>query len=460
LTKELRLNAFTMATPDHLSPGLWRHPRSEAAVYTKRGYWTELARILERGLFDGLFVADTLGVSDVYRGSRDTALADGLHVPLNDPLLTIPAMAEVTENLGFGVTVSMTYEHPFTLARRMSTLDHLTDGRIGWNMVTSALDSASRAFGQPGQLAHDSRYDMADDYAALCYKLWEGSWAEDALRRDRESGVYVDPTRVRTIHHAGPHFTLDAMHLCEPSPQRTPVLYQAGASPRGRRFGAENAECIFIGAPSKPVLKKFVGAVRQNVVEAGRDPADVLIFAEHTVIVAATAAEAAAKEADYRSYCSDEAALALMSGWIGTDLSRYKLDDPFLHVESNAIRTAVEAMSSADPGRVWTIREIAAWCGIGGLSPVSVGSPVTVADSLQSWAEETDIDGFNLAHAVTHETFRDITAFLVPELQRRGAYKTAYRPGTLRHKLFGHGDRLPAHHPAVRHRIAPGAAAA
>lgn len=239
-----------------------------------------------------------------------------------------------------------------------------------------------------------------------------------------------------------------------------PVLYQAGASPRGRRFGAENAECIFIGAPSKPALKKFVAAVRQSVAEARRDPADVLIFAEHTVIVAPTAAEAAAKEADYRRYCSDEAALALMSGWIGTDLSRYKLDDPFLHVESNAIRTAVEAMSSADPGRIWTIREIAAWCGIGGLSPVSVGSPAMVADSLQAWAEETDVDGFNLAHAVTHETFRNIAEFLVPELQRRGAYKTGYRPGSLRHKLFGRGDRLPEHHPAARHRIAPGAAAA
>lgn len=442
-----------MATPDHLSPGLWRHPRSEAMAYTKRGYWTELARILERGLFDGLFIADTLGVSDVYRGNRDTALGDGLHVPLNDPLLAISAMAEVTEHLGFGVTVSMTYEHPFPLARRMSTLDHLTDGRIGWNMVTSSLDSASRAFGRTQQRAHDARYDMADEYAALCYKLWEGSWADDALRSDRASGVYVDPARVRTIRHTGEHFQLEAMHLCEPSPQRTPVLYQAGASPRGRRFGAENAECIFIGAPSKPVLKKFVAAVRQSVAEAGRDPSEVLIFTEHTAIVAPTPAEAEAKEADYRRYCSDDVALALMSGWIGTDLSRYALDDPFHHVDSNAIRTAVEAMSSADPDRVWTIREIAAWCGIGGLSPVSVGSPAMVADSLQAWADETDVDGFNLAHAVTHESFRDAADLLVPELQKREAYKTSYRPGTLRQKLFGRGDRLGTGHPAARHRF-------
>ncbi|MCB8877018.1 LLM class flavin-dependent oxidoreductase [Acidisoma silvae] len=452
MAKPLRLNAFTMATPDHLSPGLWRHPRSDAARYHRRSYWTDLAKILERGLFDGLFIADTLGVSDVFKGGRDTALADGLHVPINDPLLAISAMAEVTEHLGFGVTVSMTYEHPFQLARRMSTLDHLTDGRMGWNMVTSSLDSASRAFGRSAQLPHDARYDMADEYAALCYKLWEGSWSDRAVINDTETGRYVDPTQVRTIHHDGPHFKLDAMHLCEPSPQRTPVLYQAGASPRGRRFGAENAECIFIGAPSKPVLGKFVRAARDSIRAAGRDPHEVLIFAEHTVILGKTDAEAAAKEAEYRRYCSDESALALMSGWIGTDLSRYKLDDPFHHVDSNAIRTAVEAMSSAAPDRVWTIREIAAWCGIGGLSPVTTGSPERVADSLIAWAEETDIDGFNLAHAVTHESFSDIADLLVPELQRRGVYKQAYAPGTLRQKLFGQGDRLAAHHPAARYR--------
>ena len=452
MPKQLHLNAFTMATPDHLSPGLWRHPRSDAVRYTQRAYWTELARILERGLFDGLFIADTLGVSDVFRGNRDTALADGLHVPINDPLLAISAMAEVTQHLGFGVTVSMTYEHPFQLARRMSTLDHLTEGRIGWNMVTSSLDSASRAFGRDAQLPHDARYDMADEYAELCYKLWEGSWSDRAVVDHRERGRYVDPAQVRTIHHKGKHFTLDAIHLCEPSPQRTPVLYQAGASPRGRRFGAENAECIFIGAPSKTVLSKFVRAVRQSLTEAGRDPREVLIFAEHTVIVGKTAEEAAAKEADYRRYCSDESALALMSGWIGTDLSRYNLDDPFHYVDSNAIRTAVEAMSSADPDRVWTIREIAGWCGIGGLSPVTTGSPMDVADALIAWAEETDVDGFNLAHAVTHETFADVADLLVPELQRKGAYKRAYAPGTLREKLFHRGDRLPAHHPAARHR--------
>ena len=458
MTDEIRLNAFTMATPDHLSPGLWRHPRSEMTSYTRRSYWTDLARILEQGLFDGLFIADTLGVSDVFRGGSDTALRGGLHVPLLDPTLLVPAMAEVTTHLGFGVTVSMSYEHPFTLARRMSTLDHLTEGRIGWNMVTSSLDSAARAFGRDTQRPHDDRYDMADEYVALCYRLWEESWAEDAMARDRTAGIYARPERVRTIHHHGRHFDCDAIHLTEPSPQRTPVLYQAGASPRGRRFAAANAECIFIGAPSPHVLAGFVRKARDDIARAGeairpaRAADDVLVFAEHTVVVGRTRDEAAAKHADYRAHTSDAAALALMSGWTGIDLGRYGLDDPFEHVESDAVRTAVEAMSSADPGRIWTVREIASWCGIGGLSPVSVGTAADVADSLQDWAARTGVDGFNLAHAVTHESFRDIVALLVPELQRRGAYKTAYQPGTLRHKLFGRGDRLSDRHPAGRTR--------
>ena len=247
----------------------------------------------------------------------------------------------------------------------------------------------------------------------------------------------------------------DAIHLAEPSPQRTPVLYQAGASARGRRFAAANAECIFIGAPSQTVLAKFVTATREAIEAAGRPPNDVLIFAEHTAIVANTQSEAEDKLAEYRSYASEEAALALMSDWTGTDLSAYALDDPFEHVQSNAIRTAVEAMSSADPGRVWTIREIASWCGIGGVSPVSVGTPAQVADSLQDWAERTGLDGFNLAHAVTHETFGDVADLLVPELQRRGVFKTAYDPGTLRSKLFARGDRLSGHHPAAGFRFAP-----
>ncbi len=192
----------------------------------------------------------------------------------------------------------------------------------------------------------------------------------------------------------------------------------------------------------------------------GRDPHDVLIFNLHTVITGKTSADAHAKHADYRRYASDEGALTLMSGWTGIDLSRYDLDEPLRHVESNAVQSAVEALSSADPTRVWTVREIAKWGGIGGLGPLSVGSPQEIADELQSWVDETDVDGFNLAYALTHETFADFVELVVPELQRRGVYKTDYADGTLREKLHGRGARLADPHPGARYRAGAGVPAA
>jgi FMN-dependent oxidoreductase (nitrilotriacetate monooxygenase family) len=358
-------------------------------------------------------------------------------------------MAHATRHLGFGITLSTTYEPPFALARRMSTLDHLTEGRIGWNIVTSASDSAARNFGMQQQLTHEERYDRAEEYMQLCYKLWEGSWEEGAVQADPARGVYADPARIHPVNHAGRHFTVEGPHLCEPSPQRTPVLFQAGASSFGRPFAARHAECVFVGAPSKTVLKSSVKKLRQAFAEAGRDPASIAILAEHTVITAPTSAEAQHKYEDYRRYASQQGALVLMSGWTGVDFSQFQPDDVFEHFESNAIRTAVEAMSSADPSKSWTAGEIADWCGIGGLSPVSVGDPSEIADSLTSWAEETGIDGFNLSYAVLDDGFRDFIELVVPVLQKRGVYKSSYRDGSLRNKLFGKGDRLTAPHPAI-----------
>jgi FMN-dependent oxidoreductase (nitrilotriacetate monooxygenase family) len=257
---------------------------------------------------------------------------------------------------------------------------------------------------------------------------------------------------VHPIDHHGQYFDVPGIHLCEPSPQRTPVLYQAGASKRGKDFAAQHAECIFIAAPSRTILKQFVADIRARVKSFCRDPHDVLIFNLHTVITGKTPAEAHAKHADYRRFASDEGALALMSGWTGIDLSKYDLDEPLRHVESNAVQSAVEALSSADPTRVWTVREIARWGGIGGLGPLSVGDPQEIADELQSWVEETDVDGFNLAYALTHETFSDFVELVVPELQRRGVYKTEYASGSLREKLHGGGPRLADPHPGARYR--------
>lgn len=450
--RELILNAFVMNSPGHLSPGLWRHTDDRSVGYKSLAYWVELAQLLERGLFDALFIADGYGIPETYEGSPDPALSLAVQTPRNDPMLLVSAMSHATTHLGFGVTCSTTYEQPFALARRMSTLDHLTEGRIGWNVVTSASESAARNFGLDRQLRHEERYDRAEEFLQVCYKLWEGSWEDGAIVADREQGIYANAARVHAIHHEGRHFRVEGPHASEPSPQRTPVIFQAGASSFGKRFAARHAECVFVGAPSKAVLAKSVLGLRKAFAEAGRDPASIPIIAEHTVITAETSAAAWAKYDDYRRYASREGALILMSGWTGVDLSRFAPDDVFQHVESNAIRTAVEAMSSADPSKAWTVDEIAEWCSIGGLSPVTVGDPVEVADALTGWVEETGIDGFNLSYAVMDAGFRDFITLVIPELQRRGLFKTRYADGTLRRKLFGGSDRLTEPHPAARAR--------
>ena len=452
MPREIRLNAFDMNCVGHQSPGLWAHPRDRSWQYKDLEYWTGLARTLESAKFDGLFIADVLGVYDVFNGNLDAALRHSTQVPVNDPLQLVPAMALVTEHLGFGLTASLSFEHPYTFARRLSTLDHLTKGRAGWNIVTSYLDSGAKNIGLTGQAAHDDRYDVADEYLQVCYKLWEGSWEDGAVLRDRERRIFTDPAKVHPIRHKGRYFDVPGIHLSEPSPQRTPVLYQAGASSRGRRFAGAHAECTFVACPSKAVLKKSVADIRAAVAAAGRDPHDVKIFNLQTVIVDATDAKAQAKWQDYKQYISRDGALALGSGWLGIDFGRYRADEPLRHIETNAVQSSVDAFSSADPSKVWTVGELADWIGIGGLGPLFVGSPQTVADLLQEWQEDTDVDGFNLAYAVTPETFEDVATHLVPELQRRGLYKRDYAPGTLREKLFGRGARLPETHPGAGYR--------
>jgi long-chain alkane monooxygenase len=359
MARQIRFNAFDMNCVGHQSPGLWAHPRDRSWQYKDLEYWAELAQILERGKFDGLFIADVLGVYDVYRGNLDAALRHSTQIPVNDPLQLVPAMAMVTKHLGFGLTASLSFEHPYTFARRLSTMDHLTKGRAGWNIVTSYLDSGARNIGLSGQAAHDDRYEVADEYLEVCYKLWEGSWADDAVLRDRGRRIFTDPARVRPIAHEGRYFKVPGVHLSEPSPQRTPVLYQAGASKRGQQFAGEHAECVFVATPSKAVLKKTVAEIRRSVAAAGRDPRSVLIFNLQTVIVDQTDARAKAKFDDYKQYINLDGALALGSGWMGIDFGAYKLDEPLRHIKTNAVQSSVDAFSSADPDKVWTVRELA-----------------------------------------------------------------------------------------------------
>ena len=441
MTKQIRLNAFAMNCVAHQSPGLWTHPRDRTAEYNRLPYWLDLAKALERGRFDGLFLADVLGVYDVYGNSPDAALKYATQTPANEPLLLISAMAAVTKHLGFGVTSNLSFEPPYPFARRMSTLDHLTEGRIGWNVVTGYLDSAARGAGKDKQTAHDDRYDVADEYMEVVYKLWEGSWEDDAAIRDRARGIFTDPSKVHRVTHEGANYRLNAIHLAEPSPQRTPVLYQAGTSPRGRQFAAEHAECVFMSGPSAKVIAPRVAAIREQAAKCGRDPREILMFSMFTVVLGETEAKAKAKYEEYRRHISPEGALTLMSGWTGVDFSRMALDQEVRHVTNDAGRSAMDNITRADPDRVWTVREVAEHVGIGGIGPVIVGTPESVADEIEAWFEATDVDGLNMPFAVSPGDFEDISDMLVPELTQARAIQDGIRRRDIARKTVRQGPR-------------------
>jgi FMN-dependent oxidoreductase (nitrilotriacetate monooxygenase family) len=446
--KHILLNAFNMNCVGHINHGLWAHPRDRSTEYNTLDYWTSLARTLERGLFDGLFIADILGVYDVYQNNIDLTLRESIQLPVNDPLLLVSAMAAVTRHLGFGVTVNPTTEHPAVLARRFSTLDHLTGGRFGWNIVTGYLDSAARAIGLDNQLLHDERYDRADEYLEVLYKLLEGSWEDGAVLKDKARRVYADPARVHKVQHQGRFYKVDGYHLAEPSPQRTPVLFQAGTSDRGQLFAARHAEAVFISGGNRETIRNTVNELRAQVAKAGRQPGDVKIVLGATAVTAPTAAEARDKHAEYIRYASPEAGLAHFSSSIGLDLSQFDLDEPIPFGETNAIQSAARTAKQLG----WTRRSLLAQYQLGGRYPAIVGDAQQVADELQAWVADTGVDGFNLTRTVVPESFEDFVDGVIPELQSRGVYKTAYTEGSLRHKLFGEGDRLPARHAAAQFR--------
>ncbi|MGI9129949.1 MAG: LLM class flavin-dependent oxidoreductase [Roseomonas sp.] len=443
MKREIRFNAFDMACVGHIQQGMWRHPRDRSADYLSLDYWMGLARLLEDGLFDGLFLADVLGIYDVHGGNGDAAIRNAVQMPLLDPMLLVPAMAAVTRNLGFGVTCNLAWESPALLARRFSTLDHLTQGRIGWNIVTGYLDSAARAMGLDRQMAHDDRYDLADEYMEIVYRLWEESWAADAVKRDRAAGIYADPARVKRIRHEGRQYRLDAPHLVEPSPQRTPVLYQAGASDRGRGFAARHAECVFVNGGPKPHVAKLVADLRARAA-----PRPIRVFVGATLILGRSRAEAEAKLAEYRQHASIEGALAHASASLGIDLARFDPDEELPEAgQSQAIRSNVEALRAAAPRA--TKRALMDRMVLGSRQPPIVGSVDEVAEELIAWMDQADVDGFNLSRTVTPECLEDVVRLLVPALQERGRYKRGYAPGTYREKLFAGGPLLAAPHPAA-----------
>ena len=448
--KRIILSGFKMATVGHTAVGLWRHPGNQAYRYKELSYWIETAKTLEAGKFDCLFVADSLGLFDTYEGKPDVALKHGIQTPVNDPLLAVSAMAAATKRLGFATTVSATYEQPYTFARKMTTLDHLTEGRVGWNIVTSGLDSAARNLGLEQQIGHDERYDRADEFMTVVYKLWEGSWEDGAVVMDRAGSVFVDPTKVHYVGHSGKYFTVPDAFLSEPSIQRTPALFQAGASTAGRAFAAKHAEVIFLSDTRPDATRRIVADVRRQASESGRDPQSVKFVSGATVVTGRTDEEALAKYKEYTSHLSIEGTLSRYSGLMQLDFSKMDLDAPIEYVQTDGLRSVLEQFTRGDRTRTWTPRQIAQQLttSLGGTS--IVGSPSTIADKMEQWIEDADVDGFNIGDYMPLQTFPEFIEFVVPELQRRGRVWQSYEGSTLRESIYGAGQvRVRGDHPAA-----------
>jgi len=450
MPKRMLMNAFTQCCSNHHSEGLWKHPLEGAnRGYKTTTYWVELAQLLERGMFDCLFLADVHGTYSVYRGSRDAAVKHAVQFPSNDPTVIIPLMAHATSHLGFACTYSTTYFPPYQTAKLFSTLDHLTNGRVGWNIVTSYLADANANFGIKDELDHDQRYERAEEYMDVVYKLWEYSWDENAVVRDRDDDTFTDPARVHQIDHRGQWFDVPGPHMCEPSPQRTPLLFQAGQSGRGMDFAGKHAEAVFAIHPNIDACAQWVKRVREATAKFGRDADNVKVCEGISVIVAPTDEEAQIKYRTALDYASPEGALALFSGWTGFDVSTIDEGHQVHEFKSNAIQGLLDYFQKVDPKRSWTMEDIGRYMSVGSINPKIIGSPQTVADELERWMEEADVDGFNLVPVVQPGGFRDFVELVVPELQRRGRMRTSYDGATLRANFFQEGaDRLPPNHHA------------
>ncbi len=449
MPKRMLLNAFSMNCVSHIQQGLWVRDDTRQLEYTQIDPWVELAHILEKGCFDALFLADVVGVYDTYKGGPETSIIEGMQIPSNDPSLLVSSMAHATKNLGFAYTSSIYQAHPFTFARQMSTLDHLTRGRIAWNIVTTYLSNAGLNYGLGGLPPHDERYDLADEYLEVTYKLWEGSWEDDAVLADTVRGIYADPSKIHQINHTGKHYHVAGPHLSEPSPQRTPLLFQAGSSTRGRSFAAKHAECIFI-SESKDSLQgesNVINDVRSQAKQLGRRPEDILFFQGISPVVGGTEAEAMSKAADYIDQFSTEGSLAHLSGGIGIDMGVVDLDQRLDTIDPQSMRGFIKSLIESAPDKKRTFRDLIRNRMAG---QFLTGTPEQIADALEEW-QQRGVDGFNIVYSVTPGTFVDFIDGVVPVLQSRGLVQREYSPGPLRQKLFG-VPKLPDRHIGATYR--------
>lgn len=447
----LHFNAFVMNTGSHIQHGQWRHPSAQQADFNDVDVWLRLARILEDGLFDAIFFADVVGLYGPPDGSYELLAREGLQIPSNDPSVLLSALAVNTEHLGLAFTSGILQEHPFNFARKVSTLDHISRGRIAWNIVTGTQENAARNFGLDRLTPHDERYEWAREYVDVAYKLWEGSWDEGALLVDREGGRFSDASKIHKILHRGERYRVDGPHLSSPSIQRTPLLYQAGASGAGKAFAAEHAEAVFIAAPTPEVAAEGIAETRRLAVAAGRRASDIKFFQGLSFVVGSTEEEARRKARELDEYVSVDGYLAHMNFGTKPDGTVYPPDTPLASITTNSSQGILEWLSRSVPDREPVVGDLAKI--LPGRGRVQ-GTPEQIADTLEQW-QRAGVDGINVVNARIPDSYEEFIDQVLPELRRRGLAQHEYAPGSLRRKLFGR-DRLDDRHPAAKYRGAFG----
>ena len=443
----LRFAAFVMNTTSHILHGAWRAPEAQQTNFNDLDHWISLAKTLEQAKFDFIFFADVVGLYDDFQGDWKKFVDSGLQIPSNDPLVLASALASHTEHLGIAITSSILQEHPFDFARKISTLDHASRGRIAWNIVTSLSGNAWRNFGYDGITRHDDRYAWAQEYADVVYKLWEGSWDDDALIQDKTSGVHADFDKVHKINHVGERYRVEGPHLVAPSPQRTPVLFQAGSSPAGRRFAARNAEAQFIISPNPTAAKGLIDDTRRLVAEAGRDPQDLTFFQGLSFVIGSTEDEAHRKARELDELIDPSTIIAHSAGGLGIDLGHYDLDTPIGDIQTQGTQSTLLWLREAVPDREPTVRDLAE---LRSRSGRVVGTPEQIADRLEQW-RDAGVGGVNVVNATIPGSYVEFAEQVLPVLRDRGLAQREYSPGTVRGKLTGR-DRLPESHRAASYR--------
>jgi alkanesulfonate monooxygenase len=426
--RQLHLGAFMRPVSIHTA--WWRWPGGFPDANFNLAHLVRFAQTLERGRFDAFFMADHLAVLNMPM----PALKRSATVTSFEPLTLLSALAMVTERIGLVATASTTFEAPYHIARRFASLDHISGGRAGWNIVTTANPDSALNFGLEEHVDHDERYRRAREFFDVVTGLWD-SWADDAFIRDVESGVFFDPERLHVLDHRGEHLSVRGpLNIARPV-QGWPVIVQAGASESGRQLAAETAEVIFGSARTIEEGQRFYADVKGRMRALGRNPQHLKILPGVLVIVGETTADAEARRVQLDSLVHPDSGVPNLSMRLGTDASRFDLDAPLPEIpETNAGQSSRQSLIELARRENLTVRQLAQLVGgYGGLQ--MVGTPAEIADQMQAWLEAEACDGFNVMFPYLPAGLDDVVNLVVPELQRRGLFRQDYEGTTLREHL-------------------------